>query len=188
MDFVDLVDVVDFVDIHRSSPSPQRPQRPRRPRPLPTADRRLVPPLANIVLRPRSAMPQNVLVVEDDDSVRQLLIEYLKEHSITHVDSARDGADALHHVYRQSYDVIILDVMMPHMTGIDFLDSLQVLSADRTIKTLRQRPAVIIITSASAEQIPNDQLEERSPGIIRAVLRKPLEMNQLQSWLDRLLR
>jgi CheY-like chemotaxis protein len=133
-------------------------------------------------------MPQgNVLVVEDDDSVRHLLIEFLKEHSAMQVDSARDGADALHHVHVRSYDVIILDVMMPHMTGIDFLDSLQVLSADRTFKTLRRCPAVIVITSASAEQIPNDRLEERSPGIVRAVLRKPLELKQLQSWLDQLL-
>ena len=132
-------------------------------------------------------MPQgNVLIVEDDDSVRHLLIEYLKQTSTLHVDSARDGADALHHVRVRSYDVIILDVMMPHMTGIDFLDSLQVLSADRTVKTLRRQPAVIVITSATAEQIPNDRLEERSPGIVRAVLRKPLELNQLQSWLDRL--
>jgi CheY-like chemotaxis protein len=133
-------------------------------------------------------MPRNVLVVDDDDSVRQLLIEYLKQSSTAHIDSARDGADALHYVHQQRYDVIILDVMMPHMTGIDFLDSLQVLSADRTVKTLRQRPAVIVITSASPEQIPNERLEERSPGIVRAVLRKPLQLDQLQSWVDRLLR
>ena len=133
-------------------------------------------------------MPQgNVLVVDDDDSVRQLLMEYLKEHLVTHVDSARDGVDALHYVYSQSYDVIILDVMMPHMTGIDFLDSLQVLSSDRSVKTLDHPPAVIVITSASPEQIPNGRIEERSPGMIRAVLRKPLQMSQLQSCLERVL-
>src|ERR1700741_1561690 len=133
-------------------------------------------------------MPQgNVLVVEDDDSVRHLLVEYLKQTSAMPIDSARDGADALHHIHVQSYDVIILDVMMPHMTGIDFLDSLQVLAADRNVQPLRRRPAVIVITSAPAEQIPSDRLEERSPGIVRAVLRKPLQMNQLQSCLDGLL-
>ena len=127
----------------------------------------------------------NVLVVDDDDSVRHLLMEYLKD-SARHVDGARDGADALHYVYLHHYDLILLDVMMPHMTGVDFLDSLQVLLSDRTIKTLRKPPAIIVITSASAEQIPNRRIEERSPGMIRAVLRKPLEMGQLQSCLDRL--
>jgi CheY-like chemotaxis protein len=76
---------------------------------------------------------------------------------------------------------------MPHMTGIDLLDSLQILSSDRSVATLRERPAIIVITSASAEQIPNGRIEERSPGMIRAVLRKPLQLQQLQSCLDRLL-
>jgi CheY-like chemotaxis protein len=129
--------------------------------------------------------PGNVLVVDDDDSVRHLLMEYLQE-SARHVDGARDGADALHYVHLHHYDLILLDVMMPHMTGVDFLDSLQVLLSDRTVKTLRKPPAIIVITSASAEQIPNRRIKERSPGMIRAVLRKPLQMNQLQSCLDRL--
>ncbi len=68
----------------------------------------------------------NVLVVDDDDSVRHLLMEYLKD-STGHVDGARDGADALHYVQLHHYDLILLDVMMPYMTGVDFLDSLQVL-------------------------------------------------------------
>lgn len=128
---------------------------------------------------------ENVLIVDDDDSVRHLLMEYLKD-SARHVDGARDGADALHYVYLHHYDLILLDVMMPHMTGVDFLDSLQVLMADGTVKTLRKPPAIIVITAATAEQIPNGRIEERSPGMIRAVLRKPLEMSQLQSCLDRL--
>jgi CheY-like chemotaxis protein len=131
-------------------------------------------------------MPRgNVLIVDDDDSVRHLLREYLKE-SARHVDGARDGADALHYVQMHHYDLILLDVMMPNMTGVDFLDSLQVLMADRTVKTLRMPPAIIVITAATAEQIPNGRIEERSPGMIRAVLRKPLEMSQLQTCLDRL--
>jgi CheY-like chemotaxis protein len=129
----------------------------------------------------------HVLVVEDDDFIRHLLVEYLKEQSALHVDSARDGADALHRVSMQSYDLVILDVMMPYMTGIDFLDSLQVLTLDRSVKTLRELPAVIIVTSASQEQIPNGQIEERFPAMVRAVLRKPLHTDELQRHLSLLL-
>jgi len=127
--------------------------------------------------------PGNILVVEDDDSVRHLLIEYLRDRA-SQIDGARDGADALHYIHLHHYDLILLDVMMPHMTGIDFLDSLQVLLADRTVNTLRQPPAIIVITGATAEQIPNGQLEVRSPGMIHAVLRKPLQMGQLQRALE----
>lgn len=132
--------------------------------------------------------PRHVLVVEDDDFVRHLLIEYLREHFVLEADSARDGADALHSIKLRSYDLVILDVMMPHMTGIDFLDSLQALRADPTSQTLKELPAVIVITGASVEQIPHGQIEERFPILVRAVLRKPLQTEQLQwcveKWLQ----
>jgi CheY-like chemotaxis protein len=133
-------------------------------------------------------MPQgHVLVVEDDDAVRQLLIEVLKEDAALHVDSARDGVDALHHVSTHRYDLVILDVMMPHMTGIDFLDSLLALTSDPSVKTLRDLPAVIVVTSASQEQIPNGKIEERFPSMVRTVLRKPLQAEQLRACVERAL-
>ncbi len=133
-------------------------------------------------------MPQgHVLVVEDDDAVRQLLIEVLKEDAALHVDSARDGVDALHHVCTHRYDLVILDVMMPHMTGIDFLDSLLALTSDPSVKTLRDLPAVIVVTSASQEQIPSGKIEERFPSMVRAVLRKPLQAEQLRACVERAL-
>jgi len=134
-------------------------------------------------------MPRGyVLVVEDDDAVRHLLIEVLKEDAALRVDSARDGVDALHDVSTHQYDLIILDVMMPHMTGIDFLDSLQALSSDPSIQSLRSLPAVVVITSASHEQIPPGKIEERFPTMVRTVLRKPLHPGQLRECVERWLR
>jgi CheY-like chemotaxis protein len=131
-------------------------------------------------------MPRGtVLVVEDDDVVRHLLVEYLREHSSLRIDSARDGVDALHHVHLRHYDMVILDVMMPYMTGIDFLDSLQASQLDPSLPTLRELPAVIVVTSASLEQIPSGQIEHRFPALVRAVLRKPLRTDQLQWCLER---
>lgn len=131
-------------------------------------------------------MPRgNVLVVEDDDTLRLLLIEYLREHSHVQVDGARDGAEALHCVSTHSYSVVVLDVMMPYMTGIDFLDSLQALISDPSVRALEQLPAIIVVTSASPEQIPSRHLEERFPSMVRAVLRKPLQTEQLERCLER---
>lgn len=134
-------------------------------------------------------MPRgNVLVVEDDDALRLLLIEYLKEHSHVQVDSARDGAEGLHCISSRRYSVVILDVMMPFMTGIDFLDSLQALMSDPSVRSLEHVPAIIVVTSAAPEHIPSRALEERFPTMVRAVLRKPLQTNELEAclrrWLD----
>ena len=127
----------------------------------------------------------HVLVVEDDDAVRLLLIEYLKEHPGLRVDGARDGAEALHRVSTHPYNAVVLDVMMPFMTGIDFLDSLQALSSDPSVRSLEQMPAIVVVTSASPEQIPNRHLEERFPSMVRAILRKPLETEQLWRCIER---
>ena len=133
-------------------------------------------------------MPRgNVLVVEDDDAVRQLLIEVLKEDAALQVDSARDGVDALHRVSTHSYDLVVLDVMMPHMTGIDFLDSLQALASDPSVKSLRHLPAIVVVTSASQEQLPSGKVEERFPSLVRTVLRKPLDPDQLRACVERAL-
>lgn len=134
-------------------------------------------------------MPQgHVLVVEDDDAVRHLVVEVLKADVALQVESVRDGVDALHHVSTHQYDLVILDVMMPHMTGIDFLDSLQALNSDPSVKTLRRLPAVVIITGATPEQIPSARIQDRFPSMVRNVLRKPLQTEQLRACVERCLR
>jgi CheY-like chemotaxis protein len=130
----------------------------------------------------------NILVVEDDDSIRLLLTETLKETAGVTVDAARDGVDALHHVTTQRYAVVILDVMMPHMTGIDFLDSLEAMVKDPSIKGVPELPAVIVITGAPPDQIPSNALEDRFPSMVRHVLRKPIDVHELTRCVEAALR
>lgn len=125
-------------------------------------------------------MQGKILVVEDDDSIRLLLIETMQEHAAgVSVDAARDGVDALHHVSTTNYDVVILDVMMPYMTGIDFLDSLEAMMSDPSVKQVDDLPNVIVITGASVEQIPDSAIQDRFPSLVRCVLRKPLDIEVL---------
>ncbi|HYK05528.1 MAG TPA: response regulator [Thermoanaerobaculia bacterium] len=130
----------------------------------------------------------NILVVEDDDSIRLLLVETLREHAHVAVDGARDGVDALHHVTSKKYDLVILDVMMPFMTGIDFLDSLQAMVSDPSVKGMAELPAVVVITGVPAEQMPSDVLEERFPTMVRRVLRKPVDVDELIRCVEAALR
>lgn len=132
-------------------------------------------------------MQGNVLVVEDDDSIRRLLIEVLKERSSLTVDAARDGVDALHQVTRKRYSVVILDLMMPFMSGIDFLSSLEALLSDPSVKSLEEPPAVLIITSAPQEEVPSEELQHRFPSFVQGVLRKPVDVAALTSRVEALL-
>ena len=125
-------------------------------------------------------MQSNILVVEDDDAIRSLLMETLRESAHVAVDGARDGVDALHRVSTRRYALVVLDVMMPFMTGIDFLDSLEALVSDPSVRTMDQLPAVIVVTGASSEQIPDRALEARFPSMVRRVLRKPVNVYELE--------
>jgi CheY-like chemotaxis protein len=128
----------------------------------------------------------HVLVVEDDDTIRRLLTEYLEQKALLTVDGARDGIEALHLITHQRYGVVVLDLLMPKMSGIDFLDSLTAMIEDPSIQTLTQPPAVIVVTSTAAGDVPTDTIEGRS-GLVRAVMRKPVDASDLARAIERLL-
>jgi len=129
----------------------------------------------------------NVLVVEDDDSIRRLLMEYLEQRTSLHVDGARDGVDALHQVATKRFDVVILDLMMPYMSGVDFLASLDALLSDSSVKQLEEPPAVLVVTGAPVEDVSAEALQQRFPVFIRGVFRKPADYCALATLVESLL-
>ncbi|PCI05099.1 MAG: sigma-54-dependent Fis family transcriptional regulator [Hyphomicrobiales bacterium] len=80
---------------------------------------------------------QNVLLVEDDLPIARVYQEYLKKepYALTHVDC---GKDALDFIDQNTPDVVILDLKLPDMDGIEILKHIQ----QRAIAT-----AVIVITA-----------------------------------------
>ena len=61
---------------------------------------------------------KRILIVDDDDEIRELL-EFDVSQSGYFVDTASDGKEGLNKALNNSYDLIILDVMMPKMNGFD---------------------------------------------------------------------
>lgn len=131
-------------------------------------------------------MPEShVLVVEDDDTIRNLLAEYLKAHSYLDVDCARDGVEALHKISTGRYAVVVLDVMMPKMSGVDLLDSLGAMASDPSLPSLNSLPNVLVMTSATESVLPNDAIEQKLPNVIRGVFRKPLDIGALAAAVEK---
>lgn len=69
-------------------------------------------------------MQKRLLVVDDDDEIRELL-EFDLSHSGYTVETACDGMDGLNKAVSNSYDLILLDVMMPKMNGFDVCKNLR---------------------------------------------------------------
>lgn len=65
-------------------------------------------------------MSKNILVVDDDKDIRELVAVYMKTEEF-YVDKACNGEEALRMVEEKNYDLIILDVMMPKVDGLQVL-------------------------------------------------------------------
>jgi DNA-binding response OmpR family regulator len=61
-------------------------------------------------------MPEKILIVDDDPTLRQLLSEYLLSDAFD-VSTAASGPEAIKQCYRSQPDLVVLDVMMPGMDG-----------------------------------------------------------------------
>src|SRR5690554_1092613 len=65
-----------------------------------------------------STLPIRILIVEDQSALADNLLEFLGEERYT-LDFAADGLTALHLLATQSYDVVVLDVMLPGLSGFE---------------------------------------------------------------------
>ncbi|MEH6587975.1 MAG: response regulator transcription factor [Halioglobus sp.] len=69
-------------------------------------------------------MDTRVLIIDDDKELCSLLAEYLQLQGFT-VSAIHDGAAAVSHLRQQHYDVLVLDIMLPGMMGLDVLRNLR---------------------------------------------------------------
>jgi CheY-like chemotaxis protein len=114
----------------------------------------------------------SILVVDDDLDIRQTLAEALRE-SGRPVATARDGYDALEKLDSLERPcVILLDLMMPRMGGLEFLDHLS------------QRPGLEDIRVIVMSALDGLRREAERHATVRATLRKPFDFDALLSLVD----
>lgn len=78
--------------------------------------------------------PYKVLIVDDIDNNRFTLDIMLSVLGDFEVDEAESGQQALDRLSESTYDLVLLDIMMPGMTGIEVLEKLDILSAETPTK------------------------------------------------------
>jgi len=73
-----------------------------------------------------------ILIVDDEQSIRRTLRDIL-EFEKYKVDEAADGVEALVKLKKDKYDVIIMDIKMPKMDGLETLERINLLAADTPV-------------------------------------------------------
>ncbi|MHC4836922.1 MAG: response regulator [Planctomycetota bacterium] len=70
-------------------------------------------------------MPRHILIADDQDDARQALVALLQGMLDARIEVARDGSEALRQLLDQPFDLSLLDVHMPGLTGLEVLDQLK---------------------------------------------------------------
>ena len=108
---------------------------------------------------------KKVLVVDDEDILRMLLTDTLEFEGFQ-VEEAEDGVEALEKIQSNQYDAILLDYMMPRMTGLELLERLQPL----------ELATPIIMLTAKAQQADQDAALAKGASYF---MPKPFSPNEL---------
>jgi len=106
----------------------------------------------------------HILVVDDDDGIRNLVKQYLNESNFL-VTTANNAEDAKEKILIIKFDVIILDIMMPGKSGLEF-----------TVENKDKINTPIILLTAKGE--PNERIEGLEIGA-DDYLPKPFEPKEL---------
>jgi two-component system, OmpR family, response regulator len=86
----------------------------------------------------------NILLLEDEYTLRQSVKEYLEDEGFF-VDDYADGEDALGAIFTKSFDILLLDIKVPNMTGLELVAELK----KNNIKT----PVIFVTSLTNIEQI-----------------------------------
>ena len=115
-----------------------------------------------------------LLVVDDEDGLRTLLKSELELHGFD-VDEADGGTIALEAAKANAYDVIILDIRMPDIDGLEVL---------RRIRSEKLARKVIMLTGVGELKIARETLELGADDF----LTKPVEFKNLIACIDRVVK
>ena len=111
-----------------------------------------------------SSDEKRALVCEDDAAIRELVTTLLRREKFS-VDTAVDGLDAIEKISQNRYQLLVIDLMMPKVSGYAVVEYLK--------KNIPPSLKRIVVTTAATDAIKNPFPEE-----ICKLLAKPFEIDE----------
>lgn len=110
---------------------------------------------------------RRVLIADDDPEVRLLLATALRQKELI-IDQAEDGQQAIEMLRANAYAVLLLDLMMPAVSGLGVLEAIR--------EDLPNPPVVLVLTGASRQLI-----EQVDTTRVHGIVRKPFDPLEVAS-------
>src|SRR6266571_764956 len=114
---------------------------------------------------------QKILVADDEESMRWVLSKALKRKGLA-VDLARDGNEALRLIQSTSYDLAIIDIKMPGISGLELLDKVRELKSD------------LLVVIMTAEASMKNAVEAMKRGAYD-YLTKPFDLDVIDAIIEK---
>ncbi|MGB0838763.1 MAG: response regulator transcription factor [Chitinophagales bacterium] len=106
------------------------------------------------------------IIVVDDDVIMLQAIKTMLSKQGYQVFATTDAQDALDTIEEEDFDLIISDIMMPYMSGIELLHS---------IKAIRKNLPIIIISALDQQEVIMTAFQEGAEDFVK----KPINLNEL---------
>jgi DNA-binding response OmpR family regulator len=107
----------------------------------------------------------NVLIVDDDENTRNMLLAVLHKAGFA-ADAAANVHEALSRLDTTNYSAVVLDVMMPDISGVEVI---------RQLALTGRHTKCVVLMSAGRESL----LDDAPPALIHTKLRKPFNINDV---------
>ena len=122
--------------------------------------------------------PYRVLVVEDHPFQHEYLLNVFSEVGGFKVDTVWDGDGALACLARNDYDLLLSDLLMPGMDGVQLIQK---------ISALKKRPALALMSASSRRMLISAGLAAKNLGIsVVGLISKPVESNAVVRLKERM--
>lgn len=112
---------------------------------------------------------RRILIVDDEEGYRKVLANSLADLGFE-TKAVNNGFDALEEIKRRCYSIILLDVKMPGMDGIEFLDQM---------KGIRVNSHIVIITAYTDEDVVKEAIKKGANKVIT----KPFSTSDIEACL-----
>ncbi|MGN7476217.1 response regulator transcription factor [Solibacillus silvestris] len=115
-----------------------------------------------------------ILVVDDEEILRMLICDTLEDFDFA-IDEAEDGVEALAKMNDNDYDLVILDYMMPYLTGLEVIEQLS--------QQYKEKTPIVMLTAKAQESDRQIALDKGAKYFIS----KPFSPIELIAFVEELM-